>query len=531
MALDKEAYKALESVVGPKYVSDSSSVLVGYAYSPFGFYLEEPGKWNPCLPLAVVLPENTEQVQGIVKVCNRYDLKFKAHATGWGPWSMVGVDGVICIDLRRMNRIIEIDEKNMFAVIEPHVVCAQLQSEAMKKGLDCHIVSAGPNHSPLASTTSAWGIGIKGLTQSYNERNCFGVEWVLPDGELVRLGSPAMGAGWFSGDGPGPSLRGVMRGFMGAFGGNGVFTKIGYKLHPWHGEEKLECTGSHPQVGYKIPENMKFYFCYWPDWEGMTEAMYKVIENDVAFMIVRIPPDPLGWALTRTNDEFYKAYHDKTLAINRDHNQNLNVIIGGHSRREFEFRTKVFEEIVEATKGKILRLAPEDEEPLFANSLRQTYIPRIFRPVGDFSTSFGIEESFGLIPRIHRRGEELLTAAIKTGKLPDHGPEAFWTWPTEGRYVHSENAFAFDSNSVEAKKTAMDYVIGSADATNKEGMGMGIFCFGPLTDVIGPTLSNVNEWMRKIKNEVVDPQNRADHFFYVSPEYYNPFETPPSKDK
>ena len=81
----------------------------------------------------------------------------------------------------------------------------------MKRGLDCHIVSAGPTHSPLASCTSIWGIGGKGLTESWNERNLFGVEWVLPTGDVVRLGSPGVGAGWFTADGPGPSLRGIMR--------------------------------------------------------------------------------------------------------------------------------------------------------------------------------------------------------------------------------------------------------------------------------------------------------------------------------
>ena len=53
-----------------------------------------------------------------------------------------------------MDRILEIDEKNMFAVIEPYVIAATLQAEAMKVGLNCHMIGAGASCSPLAQLTS-----------------------------------------------------------------------------------------------------------------------------------------------------------------------------------------------------------------------------------------------------------------------------------------------------------------------------------------------------------------------------------------
>jgi glycolate oxidase len=79
---------------------------------------------------------------------------------------------------------------------------------------------------------------------SYSPRNVLGVEWVLPDGELLRLGTPGCGEGWFSGDGPGPSLRGIMRGASGAFGGLGVFTACDIKLFKCPGTpaKKAEVT-------------------------------------------------------------------------------------------------------------------------------------------------------------------------------------------------------------------------------------------------------------------------------------------------
>ena len=61
------------------------------------------------------MPASVEEIQAIVRVCNRYKIKFKAHGTGFGPTGLIGEEGFLSIDLRRMNRILEIDERNMYA--------------------------------------------------------------------------------------------------------------------------------------------------------------------------------------------------------------------------------------------------------------------------------------------------------------------------------------------------------------------------------------------------------------------------------
>jgi glycolate oxidase len=448
-------------------------------------------------------------------------MKFKAHSTGYCAFAFAGVDGAICVDLRRMNRIIDIDEKNMTAVIEPYVTAQQLQAEAMKRGLDCQIVSAGPIHSPLASCTSAWGIGGKGLSQSWNERNLFGVEWVLPSGELARLGSPGAGAGWFTGDGPGPSLRGIVRGTTGAFGGNGIFTRIGVKLFPWPGKEKLEITGEHPQLGMKIPENMHFSLPYWKNWEDMADATYEIVDNQVAFSVLRMPPDCINWYFTRTNEEFYEAFQKGTLPINRkDHLYHWQTIIAGQTKNEFAYKKKVFEKIVEDTGGKFVKLTPEQEELLTFANVRISYVPRIFRPTADVGTSFGMEESINLIGKLHRTGEQLLGKYMGPDKIPDHGPEGFWAWLNEGRSLHSENAFAFVPDEPESIAAAAAYTLESMTAVNEEALGVQFLpgYFAPFVDMLGPSNFDVHNWIRKIKFEIVDKDDVADNSGYVTRE-------------
>ncbi len=112
---------------------------------------------------------------------------------------------------------------------EPYVTARELQAEAMKVGLTCHVIGAGCQHSVLASSTSGWGMGVTSNTMSHNSRNLLGFEWVLPSGEVIRVGPVEEGS---FGD-PGPGLRGCIRGYCGHTGGIGVFTKVAVKLYPW----------------------------------------------------------------------------------------------------------------------------------------------------------------------------------------------------------------------------------------------------------------------------------------------------------
>ena len=193
MALDRSIYRALEDVVGPENVSDEPVILDSYAWR--SGLVATPVKFVPRFE-AITLPASTTEVQAIIKLCNRFKLQFKASSTGWGGYCDPGGPGVIKLDLRRMDRIVEINEKSMYAVIEPYVIFAQLQAELMKRGLNCNITGAGSNCSamPLAAHQ---GIGHLSQSGSYGDRNLLAVEWVTPDGEIVRLGSlGSSGSSW-----------------------------------------------------------------------------------------------------------------------------------------------------------------------------------------------------------------------------------------------------------------------------------------------------------------------------------------------
>ena len=242
-------------------------------------------------------------------------MKYKAISTGYGSHGFPQQEGVILLDLKRMNRIIEMDAKNKFAVVEPYVVWAQLEAEALKRGLFTTPIQAGSQASVLANVTSGWGMNVMGNHGGHNGRNCLGVEWVLPTGELLRLGPEEA---WFCGDGPGPSLRGIMRGHCGAQGGMGVFTKVGIKLHHWPGPPELPTETGGLLTGYRLkqsPDNAKVITPSFRDYDSMTEFLYLLGQAEIGYAIFRAgePDHFLSIMAGAQSNKTVKEWHESGL--------------------------------------------------------------------------------------------------------------------------------------------------------------------------------------------------------------------------
>jgi len=300
MSLPAAVRSELERIVGARHVSTDQAMLSGHSWNTGVGKVPGAKKFADIWPIAVILPGSTEEVAAIVKCCLRHKLHFKAHSTGYGSMGNACSPETVVIDLRRMNTL-EIDAKNRMAIIGPYATAGALQAEALKHGLTCHIVGAGPAHSPLASATSLLGVGVTSQGTSMNARNLLSWEWVTPQGDIVRGGTAGSGCGWFAGEGPGPGVRGMIRGFCGVTGGLGVFTKIGYKLYPVPVTGPQEPTGSLPQLGLRIPENAGFLHAVWPDWQSHRAASFELIDENVCFAMLRMPPDHIGWTVTRSN--------------------------------------------------------------------------------------------------------------------------------------------------------------------------------------------------------------------------------------
>ena len=283
MALEREIYKAFESVVGEKNISEDPGILETYRcaaaqssahYGPFDH--------RTPMPQAAIMPGNTKEVQGVILLCNKYKIKYKASTTFWAAHGYIGSDYAVQIDMRRMKKF-ELDAKNMTMIVEPYVIAATAHAEALKAGLVCNIPGVGSSSSLVANASGWGGPGPSTIYAGTASENFLCAEWVLPNGDIVYSGSAGAGAGWFCGEGPGPSVRAMFRGGSGTMGEMGICTRISFKLSPWVGPTDLISEGHAPAYRAKLPENFKAYALCFPDWDRWAQAMLALGDAEIIF--------------------------------------------------------------------------------------------------------------------------------------------------------------------------------------------------------------------------------------------------------
>lgn len=516
--IPRPVYEELAAIVGERYLSEDDHVAASHDW--FGLGADpSPRTLLGKPPGAVVLPSSTEQVAAVIKACNRHGIRFKAHSTGYGNYAGVGTLGSVSIDLRRMNRL-EIDAKNRMAVIEPYVTAGQLMSEVMKHHLMCHIIGAGPIHSPLASATSMAGVGVPGNHTGNNARNLLSLEWVTPEGEIVRIGSAGSGAGWFTGEGPGPGFRGMIRGVIGALGGLGVFTRIGYKLYPWAGPEKLEWTGEHPQRGVRMPERFALHQVAFDRWEDMAEATHHLHASKVATLMSRTPPSGLAAMLMPTNRHHCEAHTNHRLpeAATSAHDKNWTLVLMAWCDEELAWKEAALQSILERTRGRKVSLPAAAKEMLTANMLTSLYVARFNRMGSAAGVSLGILDSSAMIPRALQQSHAALGGQQRPGgTLLESDSDENWMWTSEGRHFWTENNPPANRHDPKSLGAVVEFILRTFLYGEKEPVGITFFLMGPPADMFGPKLGHANRWMRKVKN-TWDPRNLSDSKGFVGPE-------------
>ncbi len=515
-----EAYQALEEAVGAANVSREPAVLDTYAWQPT--INDDPSKWV-YRPAAVVLPGSAEEVRGVVKACNEHGYKFKATTTGWGVYSGPTSEGVVQLDMRRMNRIIEIDEKNMFAIVEPYVTGAQLQAEAMKLGLNTHIIGAGPVCSPLASATSGWGVGWDCIYMSYSARNVLGVEWVLPDGEILYLGTPGSGLGWFCGDGPGPSLRGLMRGSAGALSGVGVFTKCALKLYQWPGPPQLKTEGLLLDAQTEIPENVRFHICLFRDRQSLADATYHIGESEIGYLFSRTALGAYLYSAAPRALKKMGGLPELHSLLTKTLKWSCTVVLACSSAGELDYQESVLKKILADQGGLSIELmgTPVLGPMMLMNFLRVSAIPLVFRAGGLFSTALGRSETWDTQLDWAEKGIEVKEKWIEQEHiLDDLGDNPFMALYENNTWSHCENIFQYDARN-EKHLQALDPLFFEFTVAAIE------MCMEPLSSsdarqrkLLGPLMGDFHLWQKKI-SRVFDPGEAADTGMYCEERDFN----------
>src|SRR3954454_16400439 len=194
-------------------------------------YAHDDAEWAPYeLPVALVRPRTAEEVQSVVRLCIEFGAPVVPRGAGTGlSGGANATAGSVVLSLERMDAVLEVDELERFAVVQPGVVNDDLRAHVARFGLWYPPDPASAPWSTIGGNvaTNAGGVCcVKyGVTRDY----VIGVQVVTGTGELVRLGRrTAKGVAGYD-------LTGLM---VGSEGTLGVVTEVTVRLRPLREPER-----------------------------------------------------------------------------------------------------------------------------------------------------------------------------------------------------------------------------------------------------------------------------------------------------
>ncbi|KON70348.1 FAD-binding protein [Peribacillus butanolivorans] len=244
--LTKQVKQQLLSIVGPENYDDSKVECLVYSYDA------TPGYQS--MPNAVIKPGCTNEVAAIVKVCNEHKVPIIPRGSGTNlSGGTCPTEGGLVLLFNRMNSLIEIDEENLTATVQPGLITLDLISAVEKKGLFYPPDPSSMKISTIGGNINENSGGLRGLKYGVTRDYVIGLEVVLPNGDIIRTG------GKLAKDVAGYDLTKL---FVGSEGTLGIVTEAILKLIP-------------------IPETTKTMLALYHDLDAAAQSVAKIISNKI----------------------------------------------------------------------------------------------------------------------------------------------------------------------------------------------------------------------------------------------------------
>jgi len=340
-----DIYNSLVAIVGEDSVSNSQEELF--------IYSRDSGAQEPRKVDYVVMPETVEEVQKVVLIANEEKIPITPLGGGFTLSALVVPNrGGIVLDMKKMDRIIEVNRINRYAVVEAGVTQAALRSYLEKNCPDLqHSTPEAPPTVTVVANALIQGHGHISPRYGVNSDMINGMEVVLPMGEICKIGSCSVSPYWFT-RGPLPDLPGL---FIGWFGTTGIVTKLSMKLYPKP----------------KYREVMAFST---DDVHLITDTVFEATQLDLLEDFFLISQEKPEWM----NHVFFI------------------VIVSGHAEDELELKKKAYKKLFLDFKGGDRIEFVEDLHP--ALKKRFLDVPPLAALAADFRKGGGFEYTGAIIP-------------------------------------------------------------------------------------------------------------------------------------
>ena len=179
--LESTHFKALQNIVGQENCYNDKAHLIAYCYDATRERYE---------PDAVVYPRDERDVSEILKYCNTHKIAVipRGAGSGFTGGALPHKGGIILALEKYFNKILEIDEKNLIARVQPGVVNKHFQNAVEQKGLFYPPDPASQEYSTLGGNVSENAGGMRAAKYGITKDYVMALRAVLPNGEIIRAG-------------------------------------------------------------------------------------------------------------------------------------------------------------------------------------------------------------------------------------------------------------------------------------------------------------------------------------------------------
>jgi glycolate oxidase len=182
--LEQSILKQLEEICGKDHVTTATADLICYSYD---------ATQRQFLPDVVVHPGSNEEISAIMKLANSARIPVFPRGAGSGfTGGSLPISGGIVLGLSRLDQILEIDEENLVATVEPGVVTEQFQQAVEKVGLFYPPDPASLKVSTLGGNVAECAGGPRCVKYGVTKDYIIGLEIVTPTGDIIKTGGPTM---------------------------------------------------------------------------------------------------------------------------------------------------------------------------------------------------------------------------------------------------------------------------------------------------------------------------------------------------
>jgi len=141
----------------------------------------------------VAMPGSREEVAAVARLCHHHKVPLVVRGGGSGyTGGAVPIRGGIVLSLERLNQILEIDQDNLLARVQPNVITGDLQDAVERVGLFFPPDPASLRRSVIGGNIAECAGGPRAFKYGTTKRYVLGLEAVLPTGEIIHTGSKAV---------------------------------------------------------------------------------------------------------------------------------------------------------------------------------------------------------------------------------------------------------------------------------------------------------------------------------------------------